>query len=85
MKLHLKRCIIDSTKTERPGRQSGMVENMKEYKKYRVDSFAPEYNIKYFDSEKEAREYGEAEKQNGKLSFLLVYLIDGRYKLTEQF
>lgn len=57
---------------------------MKEYKKYRVDSFAPEYNIKYFDLEKEAREYGEAEKQNGKLAFLLIYL-DGRYKLTEQF
>lgn len=54
-------------------------------KKYRVDTFSKhEHEKHYFDSEKEAIEYGKKQAQNGKIAFLLEHVIDNKYDVVSK-
>lgn len=54
-------------------------------KEYRVDTFhAGKHEKKYFDTEHEARIFGEKEAEKGKVTFLLKHIIDDKYDVVEE-
>lgn len=64
----------------KPHQTKGQVANMKEY---RVDTFG-KHDKHYFDTEKEAIEYGKAQTEKGKVAFLLKHLIDNKYDVVSE-
>lgn len=54
-------------------------------KEYRIDTFhVKKHEKKYFDTESEARIFGEKENKKGKIVFLLKHLIDDKYDVLEE-
>lgn len=52
-------------------------------KKFRVDTFS-KHEKHYFDTEKEAVEYGKVQAENGKVVFLLKHVIGGKYDVVSE-
>lgn len=52
-------------------------------KEYRVDTFS-NHKKHYFETEKEAVEYGKAQTEKGKVAFLLKHLIDDKYEVVSE-
>lgn len=52
-------------------------------KKYRVDTFS-KHEKHYFDTEREAIEYGKAQAEKGKVVFLLKHVLDSKYDVVSE-
>ena len=52
-------------------------------KEYCVDAFS-NHETHYFETEKEAIEYGKTQVKKGKVAFLLKHLIDNKYDVVSE-
>lgn len=77
------RSVMIQPKTNFKGGSIKWLEDTYHTKLYRVDTF-PSNKQRFFNTEREAIEYGEAQVKHGGIAFLLKILIDNKYDVVRE-